>query len=412
MGEPRIMSFNKLLKHLLEHPSSLHEAYTGLADPSGELPVGWKRIVLGESSRGKPIIAYERQVDPKGPKILVIAGQHGNEPAGMAACYALILLDSLYREVLPPRFWSYKNYSVNLSIVPVANPDGLSYYLQCIERDPEPSWYNTCSNARYNSRGADINRDWLYLTQPETRILHRYVSSVEPDIVLDLHEFYASKGSPPKWSIETEGFDTTLTDAPYAMVDEKVSLVSAKTMDYVISVLERIMGRKIRERHFTGSDKPYPPPDILGAHLPLEYYPKILVETWGVGLHGFLWRERVLTHLIAVLSTIEYLDMHRDQIYDLRGYVYGLNNIVPSYTYVVDCGDLCGEISSFLAIHGIKHDLDGDTINVYPRGRSRIIADLLFDPKHPYNIVLEKNGYGRRTIDLLYPRICFKKQIL
>jgi len=412
LGEPRIMSFNKLLKHLLEHPKSLQDAYSALSTSNNGLPGKWERVVLGKSGEGNPIVAYERRAGSEDPKILVIAGQHGNEPAGMAACYALILLDSLYREVLPPRFWGFRETHVNLYVVPVANPDGLYNYLQCIEKDSMPYWYNTCPNARYNSRSTDINRDWLYLTQPETRALHSYVSRIEPDIVLDLHEFYASKGSPPKWSIETEGFDTTLTDAPYAMVDEKVSLISTKTMNYIVSILERIMGRKIRERHFTGSDKPYPPPDILGAHLPLEYYPKILVETWGVGLHGFLWRERVLTHLIAILSTVEYLDMHREQIYDLREHIHGLNSIDPDYLYIVDCGDLCGDISSFLNIHGVNHDLNGNEIRVYPRGRSRIIADLLFDPMHPYNVVLEKNGYGRRTLDLLYPCVCFKKQSL
>ncbi len=413
MGDYYIMCSNKLLKHILRHPIYLRHAYDSIiSDKREQTFCGWRKVLLGKSSNGEPIVAFEKQVNPENPKLVVLAGQHGNEPASIAAAFALLLLSDNYKWVLPHRFWRSKSNSINIYLVPVANPDGLISYLECIEHDPTPIWHNTCSEARYNSRSADINRDWMFLIQDETKILHEYITRIKPDIVLDLHEFYASGGSPPKWSTETEGFDTTLTDAPYAMVDEIVSETSREVMDYVSKTLKRLMGRKIRERHFTGSDKPYPPPSILGAHLPLEYYPKLLVETWGVGLHGFLWRERVVTHLVAIYSVIEYLESYREKISELRSRIHELDNKTPGYLYYIECSDVCYEISELLSIHGIRHEIRGGNLVVYPVGRGEVVADILFDKSCKYNRVLEENGYGRHTIDLLYPGIRIKKQFL
>ncbi len=126
---------------------------------------------IGDSVRGRPIpvvIANDPAVSPLDmTRILILCRQHGNEPAGTVAMLQLI------REVAqgsPSLLAELKR--VCLLIVPMVNPDGAD------------------ANQRHNARDADLNRDWIYRRQPETRAVEYLFGLWNPQVVLDLHELH------------------------------------------------------------------------------------------------------------------------------------------------------------------------------------------------------------------------------
>lgn len=108
-------------------------------------------------------------------KILYICRQHGHEPASTEAALAFLtqlvqaedgstLADALTR--------------ATVYVIPMANPDGSEAFL------------------RHNAHDADMNRDWLKRTQPETRALYQTVLRLHPDFVTDQHELYPNDTHP------------------------------------------------------------------------------------------------------------------------------------------------------------------------------------------------------------------------
>ncbi|MCC7440172.1 MAG: succinylglutamate desuccinylase/aspartoacylase family protein [Bdellovibrionales bacterium] len=115
---------------------------------------------------------------PRGPKLFVLGGVHGDEPEGVVAAHGL--LASLLAG--PP-----KNFS--LTLVPALNLDGV------------------LAQRRKNSRGIDLNRnmgtrDWTsevaserYFpgdapdSEPETLALIRFLESERPTFILSLHSW-------------------------------------------------------------------------------------------------------------------------------------------------------------------------------------------------------------------------------
>jgi len=115
------------------------------------------------------------EADPRGlRKLLIIARQHGSEPAGTEAAMALLrhfaTSESRAEAALLER--------VALMIIPMANPDG------------------AVAGRRGNSAGVDLNRDWGALSQPETRAIEGAFLDWRPDVVIDLHELPASSSKP------------------------------------------------------------------------------------------------------------------------------------------------------------------------------------------------------------------------
>jgi len=129
------------------------------------------------SPTGRPSMAPVR--------VLIICGQHGDEPASVEAVSDIIrhcARGADPSELLSP---SLRRSSGGLPglrdvlwiIVPAANPDGLQ------------------KGSRSNSSGADINRDWRARTQPETQAVKRAFVRWAPHLVLDLHQW--SPDDPP-----------------------------------------------------------------------------------------------------------------------------------------------------------------------------------------------------------------------
>jgi len=93
--------------------------------------------------------------------LLVLAGVHGNEHAGLLAVPSILEAYDRRRDELS---------SVDLVVVTPVNPVGAAEL------------------SRYNAEGYDINRDFRRFDTPEARAVRAVFESVRPDFVVSLHE--------------------------------------------------------------------------------------------------------------------------------------------------------------------------------------------------------------------------------
>jgi len=91
-------------------------------------------------------------------RLLVLAGVHGNEHAGLLAVPPI--LDAVEAEAL----------GVDLCVVTPVDPVGAAHL------------------SRYNADGFDINRDFVRFETPEARAVRRVFEERRPDFVVSLHE--------------------------------------------------------------------------------------------------------------------------------------------------------------------------------------------------------------------------------
>ena len=139
-----------------------------LAAPS---PAAARRVHLGLSVDGRPIVAEELGDPRSARKVLVVGCIHGNEPAGIAIAGALA------RGTAPA--------GVDLWIVPVLNPDGVA------------------AGTRGNAHGVDLNRNfpWRWqplggifysgprsISEPESRLAYRLILRLRPRVSIWFHQ--------------------------------------------------------------------------------------------------------------------------------------------------------------------------------------------------------------------------------
>lgn len=118
----------------------------------------------GTSAAGNPLfLVHIRTGSEPTWRLFFVGQQHGNEPAGKDALIYLIRDLAENPQNLPE--------DVDLWIVPMANPDG------------------AIANERRNGNNADLNRDHLTLSQPETQTLHQLYRQIMPHVAVDCHEF-------------------------------------------------------------------------------------------------------------------------------------------------------------------------------------------------------------------------------
>jgi protein MpaA len=138
--------------------------------PADERPAVIEKRIIGKTVRGRPIPAYH--LGEHGyPKVVLIATMHGDESQ------TRLILRTL-RDGKPV-------HHLNLWVVPVYNPDGLT------------------RGTRKNARGVDLNRNYPYRwadldgdyesgprprSEPETRAMMRFLRDVRPRWVISFHQ--------------------------------------------------------------------------------------------------------------------------------------------------------------------------------------------------------------------------------
>lgn len=92
-------------------------------------------------------------------RVLVLAGVHGNEHAGVLACPEIVrrLREAPLRDV-------------HVQLLLPVNPVG------AVER------------SRFNGEGYDINRDFVRFSTPEARLVRRVIEELRPTFIVSLHE--------------------------------------------------------------------------------------------------------------------------------------------------------------------------------------------------------------------------------
>ncbi len=135
-----------------------------------------------------------RAVIERSPAVVWVAcGIHGNETAGPEACAALLYTLAASREPEIEKLLS----SLVVVVDPCANPDGherhVSYWRSVAGDEPDsdpqslendPPW----PSGRTNHFGVDLNRDWAWATQPETRARLAALHALPPQVYVDVHE--------------------------------------------------------------------------------------------------------------------------------------------------------------------------------------------------------------------------------
>jgi murein peptide amidase A len=131
-----------------------------------------RRVVIGRSVLGRPIVAWSLGSDHAPRRVLVIGVIHGNETAGLAITSAL-------RRIAPPQ-------GVQLWVLPELNPDGVA------------------AGTRQNAHRVDLNRNFPYLwkftaepvyysgprpaSEPETVAAMRFVRQIRPAVTITYHQ--------------------------------------------------------------------------------------------------------------------------------------------------------------------------------------------------------------------------------
>ncbi len=138
--------------------------------------------------------AEARAISEQSPAVVWIAcGIHGNEVAGPEACAALLYTLAASRGAETEKLLS----ELVVVVDPCANPDGHERHVSWwrsvagAEPDPdpralenEPPW----PSGRGNHFGVDLNRDWAWGTQPETRARIAALRALPPQVYVDVHE--------------------------------------------------------------------------------------------------------------------------------------------------------------------------------------------------------------------------------
>ena len=115
-------------------------------------------LVLGRSYEGRAIEATIIGRPDATERVLVLAGQHGDEVLGIEAVQRLV-----------DRWRPQAGRAV--AFIPCANPDGRA------------------AGSRRNARGQDLNRDHQLLGTPECRAVHVFARTFAPDLIIDVHTF-------------------------------------------------------------------------------------------------------------------------------------------------------------------------------------------------------------------------------
>jgi hypothetical protein len=128
---------------------------------------GGPGVSLAEAGRaewegfGYPIWVVHVDRPGTAKRVLVVAGIHGNEPAGAAWAVELVRLLANDPSAFP---------EISFDIVPLLNPWGWS------------------RNVRYDGDGRDVNRDFTRFASQEARIFRAFVQGQHYDFAIDHHE--------------------------------------------------------------------------------------------------------------------------------------------------------------------------------------------------------------------------------
>ena len=252
---------------------------------------GFALRIVGASEEGRaiPLLLFSstRTMTPASmlksgkPTVLIVAQQHGNEPAGSEA--ALVIAARLAAGDLKPVL-----ERINVLIVPRANPDGAEAFV------------------RDTSTRIDMNRDHLLLRTKEARAVALIAREYQPDVVIDAHEFTVMD----RWVAKFGGVMSYDALIQYATVGNlPPSLTRQADARFRTAIVAALDGAGLKSHwYFTteagSSDKTVSmggvQPDTWRNVGGLRNTVSFLLETRGVGIGRAHFKRRVRTHELTI----------------------------------------------------------------------------------------------------------------
>ena len=252
---------------------------------------GFTLRIIGASKEGRaiPLLVFasmktatpEAMLKNGKPTVLIVAQQHGNEPAGSEA--ALVIAARLAAGDLKPML-----DRINVLIVPRANPDGAEAFV------------------RDTSMRIDMNRDHLLLRTTEARAIALVAREYQPDVVIDAHEFTVMD----RWVTKFGGVMSYDALIQYATVGNlPPALTREADARFRTAILAALDGAGLRPHwYFTteagSSDKTVSmggvQPDTWRNVGGLRNAVSFLLETRGVGIGRAHFKRRVRTHELTM----------------------------------------------------------------------------------------------------------------
>ena len=265
-------------------------------------------LSLGVSQMGDPIeaIAFTRPpatpAIARRPTVVVLAGQHGDEPAGSEALIVVA------QELAAERLANVLD-RVDVVVLPRANPDGAAAF------------------TRTAADGTDINRDHLLLNTPEARAIAKLLVDVQPIVVLDLHEYPVSPAFTAKFG-GVQRFDALIQYATAPNVPAFVTKAAEEWFRVPLIAGLRSAGMTV-DWYATMSADPADRTLTMGSVGPqvernasgLRNAVSLLVETRGGGMGRVDLKRRVNTHVTAVHNVLASAARHADDLAKLRQFV-------------------------------------------------------------------------------------------
>jgi hypothetical protein len=276
-------------------------------------------LPIGASQRGTPIevIAFTRPyVAPavvggsgaattlgKRPAVVVVAGQHGDEPAGTEALLvaAQQLAEGRFERILE---------QVDVYLLPRANPDGAA------------------AGQRTAADGTDLNRDHLLLRTPEAQAAAELVRGVAPLVVLELHEYPVDTALWLSRFNAVQRFDVLFQYATAGNVPPFVTKAAEEWFRAPLLTGLGIAGFSVDWAHTISTDVPDRRVAMGGAAPQLGRNAhgltnavSLLVETRGGGIGRTDFRRRVQAHLTAVANVLGSAAARAPDLAKLRQFV-------------------------------------------------------------------------------------------
>jgi len=283
--------------------------------PIGERAGDIGVLPLGFSQGGVPLeaLAFTRAPEPvvaapgvagapaRRPTVVIVAGQHGDEPAGTEALIAVA------QELAAGRLASVLD-KVDVVLLPRANPDGASVFV------------------RGASDGTDVNRDHLLLQSPEARAIAQLMVQLAPLVILDLHEYPVGGAFTARFG-GVQRFDALLQYATTANMAPFVTKAAEEWFRLPLVASLRSAGLSTDwyatvadapERRLTmGSIGPQVGRNAGG----LRNAVSLLVETRGGGLGRVDLKRRVQTDLVTIGNVLGNAAAHAADLVKLRQFV-------------------------------------------------------------------------------------------